>query len=54
MSKLDTIVYADLLGNIKTRIRQAQMKAAMSVNAEMLATYWDIGRLIVDKQSSEG
>jgi hypothetical protein len=46
--------YGDLLADIKTRIRQAQNRAVMSVNAEMLNLYWDIGRMIAAKQDAEG
>jgi predicted nuclease of restriction endonuclease-like (RecB) superfamily len=46
--------YGNLLADIKTRIRQAQNRAAMSANAEMLRMYWDIGRMIIVKQDAEG
>jgi len=38
--------YGELLTAIKARIRQAQVKATLSANAEMILTYWDIGRMI--------
>ena len=46
--------YRELLGEIKSRIRQAQIKAALSVNAEMIGMYWDIGRMIHERQQKEG
>ena len=46
--------YGDLLSDIKTRIRQAQNRAVMSANAEMLHLYWDIGRMVTTKQEVEG
>jgi hypothetical protein len=46
--------YGDLLANIKKRVRQAQNRAVMSINAEMLRMYWDIGRMITAKQDAEG
>jgi len=46
--------YRDLLGDIKTRVRQAQHRAALSANAEMILMYWDIGRLIAARQEKEG
>ena len=46
--------YGDLLADIKTRIRQAQNRAVMSANTEMLRMYWDIGRMITAKQDAEG
>lgn len=46
--------YGDLLADIKTRIRQAQHKAAMSANAEMLRLYWDVGHMVANRQGLEG
>lgn len=48
------MTYQELLKDIKGRIRQAQVKAAMSANAEMLMLYWDIGRMIDARQNTEG
>lgn len=50
----DLTLYADLLGDIKARIRQAQVKATLAANAEMILMYWDIGRLITERQQREG
>lgn len=47
-------LYANLLGDIKSRIRQAQNRAALAVNAELVRLYWDIGRLILARQQQEG
>src|ERR1700694_3793659 len=46
--------YAALLENIKTRVSTAQIKAALSVNRELIQLYWDIGRLIVERQQEQG
>ncbi|MBW1802400.1 MAG: hypothetical protein JRJ85_16930 [Deltaproteobacteria bacterium] len=46
--------YASLLQEIKDRIRQSQTRAALSANAEMIAMYWDIGRMIHQRQKEEG
>ena len=46
--------YGDLLADIKTRIRQAQNRAVMSANAEMLHMYWDIGRMVAKKTGCRG
>lgn len=35
--------YAELLGRLKEQIRNARVKAALSVNREMILLYWDIG-----------
>ncbi|MDQ2777102.1 MAG: PDDEXK nuclease domain-containing protein [Acidobacteriota bacterium] len=45
--------YLSLLREIKERIRSAQYAALRAVNRELINLYWDIGRLIVDRQSGE-
>lgn len=47
-------LYRELLSGIKVRVRQAQRKAALSVNAEMILMYWDIGHMIAARQEREG
>lgn len=42
--------YFSLLAEIKERVRSAQYDALRSVNKELIALYWDIGRLIVERQ----
>lgn len=42
--------YKDWLADIKARVRNAQIKAALSVNTELLGLYWSIGADIVAKQ----
>jgi len=39
--------YAKFLEDVKSRIRTAQVKAALSVNRELILLYWDIGKTIV-------
>ena len=52
--KNDLTIYADLLSEIKTRVRQGQLRASLAANAEMLGAYWDIGRMIQQRQKMEG
>ena len=47
-------LYANLLGDIKNRILQAQVKATLSANAEMIMMYWDIGKMVHHRQQQEG
>ena len=54
MKSPELAVYRDLLGDIKTRVRQAQHRAALSANAEMILLYWDIGRMVASRQEQEG
>ena len=46
--------YGRTLEEIKNRIRTAQVKAALSVNRELISLYWDIGKVIVERQQTEG
>lgn len=45
--------YATLLQDIKSRLCTAQIRAALSVNAELTLLYWNIGRAIVLRQKDE-
>jgi predicted nuclease of restriction endonuclease-like (RecB) superfamily len=42
--------YAHLLAEVKVRVRMAQYAALKSVNTELVGLYWDIGRMIVERQ----
>jgi predicted nuclease of restriction endonuclease-like (RecB) superfamily len=42
--------YEELLRDLKTRIRAAQVKAVSAVNRELIALYWEIGKSIVEQQ----
>ena len=46
--------YDDFLTQLKARIKQAQVKAALSVNRELILLYWHIGQEILTRQRSEG
>ena len=50
----DASDYARMLGNIKTRIRTAQIKATFAANRELIRLYWDIGHTIAERQEREG
>lgn len=52
--KDEIILYQTLLSDIKTRVRQGQLRASISANTEMLAAYWDIGKMIHQRQQMEG
>ena len=45
--------YVKLLGEVRERIRSAQYEALRAVNKELIALYWDIGRMIVERQRHE-
>jgi predicted nuclease of restriction endonuclease-like (RecB) superfamily len=46
--------YADLLHNLKEKIRAAQVRASLSVNRELVLLYWQIGRDILARQEEQG
>ena len=42
--------YTKWLKDLKSRIRQSQIKAAVRINSELLQLYWDMGQDIVGRQ----
>ena len=46
--------YERLLSGLKKRIKAANVRAAVSVNAELISLYWQIGKEILAKQEEEG
>jgi predicted nuclease of restriction endonuclease-like (RecB) superfamily len=46
--------YQAFLQNIKTQVQQAQLKAVMAVNKELILLYWHIGKEILKRQDTEG
>ena len=46
--------FAALLADVKGRIQAAQTRAVLAVNGELVRLYWDIGRIIADRQRREG
>jgi predicted nuclease of restriction endonuclease-like (RecB) superfamily len=46
--------YAEWLADLKVRIHGAQQRSALAVNRELVLLYWQIGRDILARQSSQG
>lgn len=46
--------FGALLADVKGRIQAAQTRAVVAVNTELVRLYWDIGRLIEERQRREG
>jgi len=46
--------YVALLAEVKERVRAAQYAALKAVNTELVDLYWEIGRLIVERQEASG
>jgi predicted nuclease of restriction endonuclease-like (RecB) superfamily len=44
--------YKIWIQDLKQRIRAAQIKASIAVNEEMILLYWEVGKEIVEKQST--
>ena len=42
--------YAAFLYKLKSRIKSAQIKAAVSVNRDLMELYWELAEKIVEKQ----
>ena len=43
-----------LLAEIRVRVQTARIKAGLMANRDLLALYWDIGRLILARQKKAG
>jgi len=46
--------FTALLADVKGRIQVAQTRAVQAVNSELVRLYWDIGRIIDERQQREG
>lgn len=46
--------YTKFITSLKAKIRSAQIKAAVTVNIELIKLYWEIGREIFKKQEKGG
>ncbi len=46
--------YAEWLGELKNRIHNAQQRATLAVNRELVLLYWQIGRDILARQANQG
>ena len=48
--KIQLPEYGNWLKNLKSQIKNSQIKAALAVNRELILLYWDLGKQIVEKQ----
>lgn len=46
--------YQDILKQLVERIRQSRQNVARVANSELLTTYWEIGRTILEQKAKEG
>ncbi|MCD6456516.1 MAG: DUF1016 family protein [Methanophagales archaeon] len=54
MSEITPDNYQSFFKDVKERILSAQYEALKAVNKELIALYWDIGKMIVERQDREG
>ena len=53
MSKLDN-EYKNWLIDLKSKIRSVQAKAAITVNTALIEFYWELGKMISEKETGYG
>jgi hypothetical protein len=53
MNKLDP-TYKQWLTELKGKIRSVQIKAAIAVNSSLIQFYWELGKMISEKQTAWG
>lgn len=46
--------YARTLGEIKRRIQEERLRVVLAANSAMVRLYWDVGRVILERQRHEG
>ena len=55
-NKMDELLknndYKNWFVDLKQKIQQSQIKAALAVNSQLILLYWDLGKQIVDKQQN--
>ena len=54
METSPSTAYKALLADLKRRIQEAQVRAGLAVNRELVLLYWSIGREILVRQEREG
>ncbi|MEZ5398890.1 MAG: PDDEXK nuclease domain-containing protein [Bryobacteraceae bacterium] len=54
MESSPSTAYKALLADLKRRIQEAQVRAGLAVNRELVLLYWSIGREILIRQEREG
>jgi len=46
--------YAEVLVYLKNRIQSERLRVTMAANTAMVLLYWDIGKVILDRQEQQG
>ncbi len=53
-SVINSHQYKDLLQDLKSKVRQARLRASLTVNKELILLYWQIGKSILAQQEEHG
>ena len=53
MSEIIPTDYAKLLKDIKELVRAIQLESLKFVNTKLISMYWEIGKMIVERQQGE-
>jgi len=54
MDTLDKTQFTQFVTEIKTKIREAQLEALRAVNKRLIDLYWNLGKMIVERQEAHG
>ncbi|ABG60182.1 PDDEXK nuclease domain-containing protein [Cytophaga hutchinsonii] len=54
MSHITDIAYKNWIVELKSKIRSSQVKASLAINAALIEFYWDLGKMIAEKQTAWG
>lgn len=46
--------YGRMLSEIKHQVQQARLRTVLAANASMVTAYWEVGRVILSRQQTEG
>lgn len=52
-AQIGSAEYRQLLAEVRQRVHSSQLAAFRAVNKELVALYWDIGKMIVSRQAGE-
>ena len=50
----NVVSYSEWLNDVKNRIKSARIKVALAANSELLFFYWDLGKMILEKENVWG
>jgi len=51
---VNNVSYTEWLKDVKNRIQLARVKVALAANSELLIFYWDLGKMISEKEGAWG